>query len=124
MNVKTQGSRSVDWIKWLIVIVIVIGSVVANIHFSAVSVYLRLVVAIVAALVAIFVAFQTRKGKYAWQYLKKAQDEIRMVVWPTRQTTVQMALIVAVMAIVAAVIILIFDQIFMWLIAWVTGQRG
>ena len=50
--------------------------------------------------------------------------ELRKVVWPTRQETIQTTLIVVAMVVVAALILWGLDKVFFWLVAWLTGQRG
>ncbi|MEM9243234.1 MAG: preprotein translocase subunit SecE [Pseudomonadota bacterium] len=124
MSVNQQRNKFLDALIWLLVIVGAVAAVAANIRYASVSPALRLTVGIIIAIVLLTIAFQTNKGLFAWKYLKEARDEIRRVVWPTRQTTIQIALVVAAMVAVAAVIIFVFDQLFLWLIAWLTGQRG
>lgn len=124
MKEKNKPNRFADGLKWLLVVLLVVTGIVGNIHYAAISPALRLVAGIVLALIALFVAAQTTKGRIAWKYLNEARDEIRRVVWPTRQATLQVALVVLVMVVIAATVIFVFDQIFVWLIAWLTGQRG
>lgn len=110
--------------KWLVVIVIIAGGVVANLHYSQVDVAYRATAGIFIAIVVLGVAYTTTQGQTAWAFMKSSRTEMRKVVWPTRQETVQTALVVVAMVIVTALILWGIDTLFMWLVGMITGQRG
>lgn len=108
---------SFDYLKWLVVLVLVVLSVVGNIHFDAYSSAIRAAAIIVVTIVALLVAVSTNHGAVAWRFLKDARMEMRKVVWPTRQETIQMTLIVAVIVIITALLLWAFDSIFALIIS-------
>ncbi len=114
MNAKVETAEfKLDSLKWLIVIALVIGGAVANTYYSAEFPVLYRVLAMVAVgIVACFVAVNTEKGHSFWELLKASQVEIRKVVWPTRQETIQTTLIVVVVVLVTAVILWGIDALF------------
>jgi preprotein translocase subunit SecE len=112
-----------DGLKWTVVFLLLIGGIVANTHFDQVAWALRAAVGIVLVVLALLVAFQTAKGQVAWAFMKGARLELRKVVWPTRQETIQTTLVVVAMVVIAALILWGIDTLFFWLVGWVTGQR-
>ncbi len=113
-----------DSLKWLFVLVLLLGGIVANYFYSATAWAIRVAVGIVVALLALFVASKTTKGQAALDVFKGARTELRKVVWPTRQETVQTTVVVVVMVIATALVLWGADSFFMWFVGWLTGQRG
>jgi preprotein translocase subunit SecE len=103
-----------DWIKWLIVVAIVLAGVYANSYFATGSLLLRTVGLAVAAGVAGWTAAQTRRGRAFVNLCLDARVEIRKVVWPTRQETTQTTIVVLIVIFVVALIL--------WLLDW--GLNG
>lgn len=119
-----QQSSTQDKLKWLLVWVLLIAGIVANQYFATQMVAIKVAVGIVLAAIIAFIAAQTEKGRQALVFLNEAKVELRKVVWPTRQETVQTTLIVVAMVIVVAFFLWGVDSILLWLIGLVTGQRG
>jgi len=112
-----------DGLKWTVVFLILIGGIVANTHFSQVAWAIRAAIGIVLVVLAVLTAFQTTKGQLVWTFMKGARVELRKVVWPTRQETIQTTLVVVAMVVVAALILWGLDTLFFWMVGWLTGQR-
>lgn len=113
-----------DFLKWLLILVLLVGGVVANYYFSSTAWAIRAAIGIVIILIVLLIALQTLKGRKAWGVIKGARIELRKVVWPTRQETVQTTLVVVAMVVVTALVLWGIDSLFMWAIGWLTGQRG
>lgn len=120
----TQGNSGFDWLKWLFVIVLFVAGIVANYYYNYQPWPIRLLgwLALLAIIVAVLL--QTRQGKLAWEFARESRMELRKVYWPTRQETVQTTLVVAAMVVVLAVVLWGIDGLLMWVIGWLTGQRG
>ena len=121
---QRQQKEKFDWMKWLIAIALLVAGVVVNYYYHSQPWPLRLLgwlflLGIVAAIIS-----QTYQGKKAINFARESRIELRKVVWPTYQETVQTTLFVAVMVIVLALILWGIDSVLMWLIGWLTGQRG
>lgn len=123
MNGEQVGSK-LDVLKWLVVAVLLIGGIVANDHFASQLLVFRLVGWVVLLLVAALIAFQTAKGRWFWKFLQEARTELRKVIWPNRQETMQTTLVVVVMVGITAVFLWGIDSLFLWLVGFLTGQRG
>ena len=111
-------------LKWVIVGVILFGGVVANLHYDQVDVAYRAVLGIVLGVAALGIAYTTLQGQQVAVFVKQSRTEMRKVVWPTRQETMQTTLVVFGMVILTAILLWGVDTIFMWLVGLITGQRG
>ncbi len=111
--------RSLDTSKWFGVILIVAVLVVGNAYFSNVSLPVRVAVMIVLALIAMGIALTTAKGRHAFQFIKESRLELRKVVWPTRQETVQTTLMIAGIVLIMSLILWGFDSFFAYLVGTV-----
>jgi preprotein translocase subunit SecE len=70
------------------------------------------------------IALQTAPGRALWQFIADARMEVRKVVWPTRQETIQTTLIVMAMVVVVGLVLWLFDTILMGILRLLTGQGG
>jgi len=120
-RVETQVSK-LDTVKLAIALLMVIGGIVVFYLYPEVSTLLRTLglLAIIGAAVA--VAYQTDKGRQLWGFFQDAQIEVRKVVWPTRQETVQTTLLVLVMVILVAIFMWLLDMFLGWAIRLLIGQ--
>jgi preprotein translocase subunit SecE len=126
MVLKAQNPENSknDWLKWSIAMMALVAGVAANYYYSAIALPIRIGVgAVIVAFVA-FVIAQTQKGQWALQFVKDARNELRKVTWPTREETTQTTLVVAAMVIILALLLWGMDSVLMWLVGWLTGQRG
>lgn len=122
---KEQGSSQLlDGIKWSIFILLLLGASYANYYYGQVAMPIRLVIGIVGFILLVFIALQTTQGRRFAGYTKDTRMELRKVVWPSRQETVQTTLLVIVMVIITGLILWGIDSFLMWAITWLTGQRG
>jgi preprotein translocase subunit SecE len=70
------------------------------------------------------IALQTAPGRTLWQFIADARMEVRKVVWPSRQETIQTTLIVMAMVVVVGLVLWLFDTILMGILRLLTGQGG
>ncbi len=122
--VENQVNTRYDWLKWLVVAVLIVAGLVANYYYSQQPWPFRLLGWLFLLAVAAGTALQTAPGKQVLIFARESRNELRKVVWPTRQETLQTTLVVAAMVVVLALILWGIDGILVWLIGWLTGQRG
>ncbi len=115
-STETTGT-GLDWLKWIVVFAVLGGGVFGNWYFGDQSLLYRVVALLVLAMTAFFVAIQTEKGSNAWTLIKDARGEIRRVVWPTRDETVQTTLIVLVLVLIFALILWLLDSGLSWVVS-------
>lgn len=121
-NQSEEGQ--LDWLKWLIAAALLLAGLVANHYYSQIPMALRTAAWLFIVAIAALVASRTQKGKWTLAFFRDSRMELRKVVWPTRQETVQTTMVVAVMVIILALILWGMDGILVWLIGWLTGQRS
>ena len=122
MNTKVQAEESKhDSIKWIAVVAIVAIGVIGNSWFSGESLLYRVLALLVLAAVAGFIALQTAKGRTWFKLFKDAKGEMRRVVWPTRQETLQTTLMVLAAVLVVALMLWGMDTFFGWIVSSAIG---
>jgi len=123
MNAKadtsTEGGK-LDTVKWLVFWLLLGAGIVGFYIFPEAALFMRIGGLLVMMGLAIFVALHTGKGQYAWGFLQDTQTEVRKVVWPSRQETLQTTGIVIVMVIVMAILIWLIDSFLFWLVQTLT----
>lgn len=123
-TVDAPSSAKLDWLKWIVAIFLLIAGIVANYYYNYQPWPLRLLGWLVLLGVISAIVLQTSKGKQMLNFVRESRMELRKVFWPTKQETMQTTLFVGVMVVVLALILWGIDSILMWLIGWLTGQRG
>jgi preprotein translocase subunit SecE len=121
MSAEKSVGTTLDWLKWSIVVALLAGSVVGNWYFQEVSLLIRVVAILAAAIVAGLIAVQTERGQGIWTLIKDARTEIRRVVWPTNQETTQTTLVVLVIVLVFALILWGLDSLLSWIVSSIIG---
>ncbi|MDA1074032.1 MAG: preprotein translocase subunit SecE [Proteobacteria bacterium] len=120
-NTETSSVFSLDWLKWLLVIGLLVAGVFGNWYYADQSLLYRVLGLLAVASVAVLLALQTARGRATWSILKEARSEIRRVVWPTRQETMQTTMVVLVLVLIFALILWLLDSGLSWLVSTVIG---
>lgn len=89
-------------------------------YFSGVSLLLRVVALLSIGALSAFIAFQTQPGRQLWQFMADVRMEVRKVVWPSRQETLQTTLVVVSMVLALGIILWLFDLILMSILRFLT----
>ncbi len=121
MNATSETPKGgLDLVKWLGVLVLLTLMVAANYiyDFSAVEKAASIVVLVG---LAAFVAAKTSKGAAFIEFAKEARTEVRKVVWPTRQETMQTTIIVMVATLIVALLLWGLDSVLLSLVSFITG---
>ena len=116
MSEEISTSRF-DSVKWLVVFALVAVAVVGNSYYADDSLLYRVLGILAVAAVAGMVALQTAKGAAFWALVKGSRTEIRKVVWPTRQETVQTTMIVVAFVLLVALVLWGLDSFLGWLVS-------
>ena len=125
MNAKVNVPQTkFDVLKWTLVGLLLAGGVFANYYFAEAVVAIRLIGWLVLGMVVLSVAAFTQKGYQTREFLREAKIELRKVVWPNRQETMQTTMIVVAIVVLMALVLWGADSILLWLMGWITGQRG
>ena len=120
-NTDVAVSGGLDWLKWLVTATLLGLGIYGNWYYQDESLLMRVLGLIGIAAVAVGIALQTARGAAIWTLLKESRAEIRRVVWPTRDETLQTTVIVLVLVLVFAFILWLLDSALSWLVSAVIG---
>ena len=112
----TQEAKRFEKSKWAVIALIIAVAVWGNVHFGQMLLLYRVLALVGLGIVAAFIALQTRKGALFWNMLKEAKAEVRKVIWPTRQETMQTTLIVVIAVVIMGLILWGIDSLLGWLV--------
>jgi preprotein translocase subunit SecE len=118
------GGAGLDTAKLAAAVLLLVGGIFAFYYFAEYSVLLRVIGLLAVSGAAAAVALQTAPGRQLWQFATDARMEVRKVVWPTRQETLQTTLIVMLMVLVVGIVLWLFDTILVAILKSLTGQGG
>jgi len=122
MEVTNNTPRSkLDTVLWTLILVLIAAGVFANYYFSELAGALRFTGWIFLVCVLVGLAVSTVRGKKFWVFAKDARIELFKVVWPTREETVKITMVVAALVLVASIILWGIDSVLLRAIAWLTG---
>lgn len=125
MNVKVETVDSnMDTVKLVVALLIAVAAMAAFYIYPEQSMLLRVGGLLLGGGVAVAIALQTVKGRNIWGFFHGAQIEVRKVVWPTRQETVQTTLLVILVVILLSIVLFILDWGLGQTIGLLMGQRG
>jgi preprotein translocase subunit SecE len=122
-NVETVNVK-LDTLKLAIAVLVAISTIAGFYVFSGHSFLLRLGGLVIGIAVSIGIALQTEKGRSLWIFFQDSQIEVRKVVWPTRQETLQTTMIVILVVIIVSIILWLLDMFLGWSVRSLMGQGG
>ena len=123
MNAKVEGSEfRFDGLKWLVVVLLVIGAAVANSYYAEEFAFIYRLLALVGIfVVAALIAANTGKGGAFIDLLRASVTEVKKVVWPTRQETIQTTIMVLIVVFIAAILLYLMDLGFGFVASYFIG---
>lgn len=127
MSTKTdmpESDSKLDLVRWLSVAILLSIGLFGFYYFAENSLLLRVVVLLGLVAGSVVIALKTVKGQFARGFLQDAYIEVRKVIWPSRQETVQTTGIVIVAVIIVALMVWMLDSILLWLVRLLVGQGG
>jgi len=123
MNANTEQTGSgLDTVKLAVVVALLVAGVYGFYSFADQPLWVRLAGLLAVIGGAVFVALQTAVGRTVWQFAADARTEVRKVVWPSRQETLQTLLIITIAVLVTALFLWAVDAILFAVVRALTGQ--
>jgi preprotein translocase subunit SecE len=123
MNKKAETSPgTLDTVKLAAAALVLLGGIVAYYWLASSSLLIRVLVLVAGLVLGVVIAFQSTQGQQLWQFIQGSQVEIRKVVWPTQQETLQTTLMVVVFTVVLAAFFFFVDLILLKVTQFFTGQ--
>ena len=115
MVTKTEQSTSaIDTFKLMTAVLVLLAGVVGFYYFEDESQLLRVLGMLAVAVIAFLIAATSDVGRRSLGFFKDARVEVRKVVWPTRQETLQTTIAVLFMVILVAIMLWLFDMLLGW----------
>ena len=111
---KTEQSSSIDTFKLMTAVLVLFAGVVGFYYFEEESQLLRVLGMLAVAVIAFLIAATSDVGRRSLGFVKDARIEVRKVVWPTRQETVQTTIAVLIMVVLVAIMLWLFDMLLGW----------
>ena len=132
MNTQAESSAPIaDIIKQVFSVILVVAGIAGFYYFSTdhagfkeVRLLYRVLglVALISAVLAMVLT--TELGRTVWNFALESRQEVRKVVWPTREETMRTTLLVFAMVFIVGLILWLLDMFLFWGVRFLTGQGG
>jgi preprotein translocase subunit SecE len=119
-----EGATALDTVKLAAGVAILVAGVVGFYSLSDLPIWLRWIIVFAALAAGAFVGLQSYQGKALWSFVQGSRIELRKVVWPNRQETLQVTLVVFFMVTLLSLFFWAVDSALGALTRWLTGQGG
>ena len=132
MNTQAEPTTPVgDIVKQAFSVLFVVAGVAAFYYFSTDHTYFkevrllyRVLGLVVIVLIALGMMLTTDVGRTVWNFVLESKQEVRKVVWPTREETMRTTLLVFAMVFIVGLILWLLDMFLFWGVRLLTGQGG
>ncbi|HPQ94309.1 MAG: preprotein translocase subunit SecE [Thiothrix sp.] len=124
-KVEQHGSP-LDTAKLVVAVVLLFAGIAGFYYFAtwqgeSVSLLLRVLGLLVVVGVAAAIAFVTAPGRKLLEFMKDSRTEVRKMVWPTRQETLQTTLMVMVIVLILSIFLWFVDMLLGWALRLLLG---
>ena len=120
-NVEQQQSSLLDTIKLLGSVLILLVGILSYYYLIQISILFRVLIVVATVFVSLVVFFQTQRGKTLWEFFQGSRVEIKKVIWPTRQETLQTTLTVFVFVLIMGIFFWLLDFLLLFLTTAITS---
>lgn len=127
MNTQTEAQAQtpvLDIVKQVFSALLVIAGVAAFYYFSETPLLYRVIALLVMVLVVLGLLLTTDLGRNIWAFFLESKQEVRKVVWPTREETTRTTMLVFAMVFAVGFILWILDMALFKGVQLLTGQGG
>jgi len=118
------GSTVVDTAKLLMAAIMVVAGIGGYYWYAELPTAVRLLMVLGGVAAAAGLLFWSAQGQVLWQFIQGSRIELRKMVWPTRQETVQTTIVVFVFVLLLGVFFWLVDMLLAWATRHLTGQGG
>jgi len=117
-----ETTQVFDVVKQVISILFVVAAVTAFYYFSEILLLYRVLGLVTIFILAMALLLTTGLGRNTWAFMLEAKQEVRKVVWPTREETIRTTLLVFGMVFIVGLVLWLLDMFLFWGIRLLTGQ--
>lgn len=117
-----QTAGAVDTAKLVAGVAVLASGIAAFYVFGEQPIWVRWLIVLAALAAGVLIGLQSYQGRTFWQFVQSSRVELRKVVWPSRQETWQVTLVVFVMIVVLGLFFWGLDSLLGLLTRWLTGR--
>lgn len=117
-----QSGSVMDKVRYVVAVGVLLASLVAYYFFSELPLAARVAVMLVGVAIAAGLVWTTTKGLSVRKHLHDTRREVAQVVWPSREQTIRMTLIVFGAVVVVGGFLWLIDMFFLWGVQVLTGR--
>jgi len=122
-QIEAPSSSRYDSLLLLGSAVLLVGGMFAFYWFSGeLNAALRLLILLAALGASVALAYRTQIGQDLWGYVVGARTELRKVVWPSRQESLQATLMIAVVVLITSLLLWGLDSLLLFGVKSLTGR--
>ena len=118
------GPTPLDTLKLVVAAAILLSGIVGYYYYAEVATVLRALGVLVALGLSAVVLLQSAQGRALWRFVNSSRVELRKVVWPTREETIQTTVAVMVLTLIGGVFFWLLDMFLLFVTRILTGQGG
>jgi preprotein translocase subunit SecE len=118
------GASALDTAKLVAAVAILVGGIAGFYLLASYPLAVRWLLVLASLGLGILVALQSAQGRAFWQFVQGSRVELRKVVWPTRQETLQTTLVVFVAILAMGVFFWLLDMMLGAITHALTGRGG
>ncbi|WP_295687645.1 preprotein translocase subunit SecE [uncultured Nevskia sp.] len=122
-QVEETGSRF-DTLLLISALALLIGGLAVYYVFLELPKSVRLLLLLGSIAAAVAAVYRTAIGHSLWSHVQGARVELRKVVWPTRQESLQTTLIIAIFVLIVALMMWGLDATLLWGVQKLTGRSA
>ena len=116
------GSPVIDSAKLVLAAAMLVAGIGGYYWFADVPTAVRLLMVLAGVALGAAFLFWSTQGQVLWQFVQGSRVELRKMVWPTRQETLQTTLVVFVFVLLLGVFFWLVDMLLAWATRHLTGQ--
>ena len=113
-----------DTAKLALAVAIVVGGIFGYFYYAALPMVVRVVIVLASLAVAALVVLRSAQGQALSRFVQASRVELRKVVWPTREETLQTTVAVLIFAAVMGTFFWLLDLFLLTFTRWIMGQGG
>jgi preprotein translocase subunit SecE len=117
-----ESATALDTAKLVAGGVVLAGGIAAFYMLSTLPIWLRWIMVLAAFVLGVLVSLQSHQGKLLWTFVQTSRVELRKVVWPAKEETIQVTIVVFVMVLIMSLFFWGLDTFLAFITRWLTGQ--
>ena len=114
-------SSTLDTLKMASAVAILLSSVFGFYYFAELSVLIKVLAVIFSVILSLIIFFSTQRGIIFWDFIQGSRVEMRKVVWPTKQETIQTTLTVFMFVLVLGIFFWLLDFLLLYITTSITS---